>query len=512
MKIFLFSFLLAFNMALIAMPLDSDISSNSQNGQLENGDEGLNASEDPLGEEDPLATQNDDPLATEAEDPLGGESVADTTPEEQEHYPKIKTKNFYRLAAGNKNVNREGFATGSASEKEDKAALVNAFQIKNKILYNNDVHALFRFNLTFLQEHDFIQDRYSDNGQLTVNEAYVKVDRGDFNYKVGALILKNGPLDIASPSNVLNMNNALAIESFDTQNLTLPIIGGQYVSVGKSSSFTLTASLLKPENAGTEYTRYLNESKQQESTDGTVEDYSEASDNFGMRYAHNFAHGNIGLSAYYWFDTDTEVSWTDTSNATIPNATGFSDTYSEKVTNVIFAGFDFDANLGKAVLKGEVYYFKDKNLYSFYKNSNNENVFSTTQADMLSTALSLERIYGDLFIMGVYAYKKAYDVNGSTNIVGFENLPDNNTEIRDMEIHQASLMSRYEINSKLKSLLSYTQAFPVKKVSALVSLDYTLNTHSNLGLKGIYIDTEKHLSTSGQLTSKQLFIEYKYKF
>ncbi len=500
MKSLLLIFLLSFGMISHAMPSDTE-----QTTSIEEDDEGLEASDDPLSDDSDPLDEGDDPLS-ENDDPLSEEPQEETT-----HYPQIKTKNHYRLATGSKVVDREGFATGSASEKEDRAALVNAFQVKNKILYSNDVHALFRFNLTFLQEHDFIQDRYSDNGEITINEAYIKVDRGAFNYKVGAMVLKNGPLDIASPSNVLNMNNALAIESFDLENLTLPIVGGQYVSVGQSSSFTFTASLLKPETAGTEYTRFLNESKQQESGE-TVQDYSEASDNFGIRYAHNFKHGNLGLSAYYWFDSDTEVNWTDTSNAIVPNPAGFSDTYSERITNVMFAGFDFDANIGKAVLKGEVYYFKDKNLYSFYNNSNNENVFSTTQADMLSTAVSLERIFGDLFVMGVYAYKKAYDVNASTNIIGFENLPDNNTEVRDIEIHQATLMGRYEISSNLKTLLSYTQTFPVEKISALMSFDYTLNTDSSLGLKGIYLDTERHLSTSAQLTSKQLFIEYKYNF
>ena len=460
---------------------------------------GLESDDDPMAEED-------DPLADDSDD--NEDSVAQSS-----HYPSIKTSNLYRLATGNKKLLRRGFATGNSSEKEDQGTLVNAYAMKSKILYSEDVSFLFRFSVTFLQEHDFLNDRYTDDGEFRINEAYVKADRGSYNYKLGALQVTNGPLDIDSPSNILNMGSTLAIKSFDLDNLNQSFIGGQFSSVGENSTFTVTASALKPETAGTEYTRYLAESEQRNNNSSqAIDDYSELSNNIGMRYQHMFSAVDIGISAYYWFDKDAEMSWTDTSSAIIPAASSFSDTYSERITNVFFSGFDFDANIGKSVLKGEFYYFHNKNNYSYYTNSNNEKVFSTVQSDMFSGAISLEKVWGDFFLMAVYSYKELYDVQAETNVLDYENRADNNTSIRNIHTQQGTLVARYAFSPKTKLIMSYSEAFPIQKVSALIGLEYEISAKHELSFKAVYIDAQEHIATSSKLNSKQMFIDYKYHF
>lgn len=473
-------------------------------------DEGLD-----LEEEDPLAdADEEDPFSDTEDDPLAG---ADEPAIEQEvagirtRFPSIKTSNIYRLATGNKQLLRRGFATGSDSENEDQAALVNAYSMKTKILYSEDVSFLLRFSVTFLQEYDLLQDRYTDDGEFRINEAYVKADRGSYNYKLGALIVNNGPLDFDSPSNILNMNSTLAIESFDLKNLKQSFIGGQYTSVSENASFSMTASALKPETAGTEYTRYLEEAKQRNTDSGEpIKDYSELSNNIGMRYQRMFSFVDIGVSAYWWFDKDTEISWTDASESN--NTLGFSDTYSEKTTNLFFTGFDFDANLGSMVLKGEFYFFHNKNNYSYYKNSNNEKIFTTVQTDMFSGAMALEKVWGDLFIMGIYSYKELFDVPEGTNILDYENGLDNNTSIRNLRTQKGTIVARYSLSSKTKLLLTYSQSYPVKKESAAAGIEYEIAPKHELGFKSVYLDFEEHLATSSKLNSTQLFIDYKYHF
>ena len=479
-----------------------------------NDDPGLeDESELELGDESEMGLEDEDPLA-DSDDPLADDEpdLNDAVAEEKVHFPTITTSNLYRLATGNKKYLRRGFATGSDSENEDQAALVNAYSMKSKISYSEDVTFLFRYSITFLQEYDVKEERYTDDGELRVNEAYVKVDRGAYNYKLGALIVDNGPLDFDSPSNVLNMNNALAIESFDLKNLKQAFVGAQFSSVGENSTFTMTTSVLKPETAGTEYTRYLEEAKERDTSD-TVEDYSELSDNIGLRYQHMFSSVDIGISAFYWFDKDTEISWTDTSNATVPNPNAnFSDTYSERVTNLFFTGLDFDANLGGSVLKGEFYYFHNKNNYSFFSNSNNEKVFSTIQSDMFSGAISLEKVWGDLFMMAVYSHKELFDVQAGTNILDYENEESNNTLLRDLRTQKATLIARYALNAKTKLIMTYGESFPVKKVSALLGLEYEVMPKHDLGFKALYFDVEEHVSTLSKLNTKQIFIDYKYHF
>jgi hypothetical protein len=460
--------------------------------------------DDPMAEDDPMADSED------SDDPLSDSN--DEASESVEHYPKVKSKNIYRVALGAKNITMKGFATGSASEDEEKAALVNAFNIHTQIIYSEDVSLTLNLGLTFLQEYDQVQERYTDEGTVQVNESFLKVDRGDYTYKVGALLFNNGPLDLDSPSNVLTMGNTVAYNSFDINNLNRPFIGGQYAMVGESSTLTATLSLLKPETAGTEYTRYVNEISQRDSGE-QIQDYSELSAHAGLRYTYNFSAFNLGIASYYWYDRDTQINWVDASESTslTPNA-AFSSTYSEKVTNTAFSGIDFDMSLGSFVLKGESYYFVGKNIYSFLRNNFNENEFSTFSTDMISSAVSLEKISGDLFLMGVYSHKKLYDVPANTNILGFENETILPTVIRDLEYHQVSIVANYTINDRLKALLSLSQALIVQQTTLVSALDYKLSSNETLGLKAIYLDAEEHLSTSSKLNTQQLFVDYVYQF
>lgn len=455
--------------------------------------------------------EEDDPMQEESDedDPLADSDEVSKQEENREHFPKVITKNFYRLALGSKNLTQEGFATGSYSEKEEKASLVNAFEIETKILYSKDVSTVFNFGLVFLQEYDSVQDRYTDEGNFVVNESYVHVDRGDFNYKLGALKFDNGPLDLDSPSNVLTMSNSVAFNSFDINNLTKPFIGGQYSRISENSTLSFTASLLKPETAGSEYTRYLELATQRDDNE-SVEDYSELAAHAGIRYSYNFSAFNIALASYYWFDKDTQITWTDTSenNLSLPN---YSDTYTERITDTLFYGLDFDMSIGTTILKGEFYYFVDKNNYS-YLDMNNSKVFTTVNTDMLSSAVSLEKISGDLFIMGVYSYKKLYNVPGQTHILGFENDTIISNEIRDLESQKFSLICNYKFSKNVKALISLSQNITVPQTTLVAALDYAMSDKETLGLKSVYLDVQEHKSTSSKLNTQQVFIDYVYHF
>lgn len=489
-------------------------------------------SEDPMGEEDPFA-ESDDPLAEDdpmAEgDPLADSSEHDfeapSTPDYSSNFPTLKTKSKYRFDFGNKRIKQEGLATGSDNENENSLSFVNAFHFDTNINFDDETSYLLRYNLSFLQEYDLENKRYSDRGLLNINEGYVKFDKGEHIVTLGALLFKNGQLDFDSPSNILNPSDTDALNSFDLSNSAKPVIGGQYEQLGENHVLKVYASVLRPKTEGTEYTRYLDESKKRDANE-SVEDYTELGAYTGARYQYSFETIDVGFSLFNWFDTDNNITWSDNSevqqdvNATPADANNtdaakdqeFSQSYREEISRLLFLSVDFSTTIDAYVLKGEASYQFQKNLYSYVKQENNAKEFRTVRADVGHAALSLERAWDKLFVMGIASFKYLNNVPAGTNLLGYENRATTASHIRDIIYLQGSLLARYAVNDKLSLFGAYSHSKPVDKIAATLAVKYDFSSAHSIALTALYVDLEKHLQTGSKFNSFQYFMEYTYSF
>lgn len=458
---------------------------------------------------------NDD-LSLSLEDSLAEEGLEESLSIEepvtaQSLYPKVDFSHQYRFALGEHRLYREGIASGITSERENDSVLINEYEVKAKVTISQNLSYLLRLRTALVQKNNKEDNEYEDESSLQLREGYAKFDSSGKTTKLGLFIPKNGLLDVDSVSNVLTQKNSAAINSFRFDDSKTPIIGLQYKAFSEDSTFGIITTPMKPKNEGTEYTEFLKTTDSNANDDGTTE----LAPYFGLQYKKSFQHVDMGLSAFSWFDVDNKISWSDTSSSTsvsTTNSTSFSDTYKERASSVQFISTQADTNLGEINIKTELAYFKDKNIYHFFKDNSGAKDFNTYEADMFASAISFEKKWESFFLMGVLSYKHLYDVPAQTNILMFENRSALAPNVRDLYQSKYSIVSSYEFNTDFKVSASWSQSFPVNQYSISNAWEYALSKKHKLAMKYLYSDSEKQMSTGSSITAKDAFIEYRYIF
>lgn len=528
------------------LDLGEDIDPFAEGGESAGNNEELSLEEDPFATDGELSLE-EDPFETEegldgGEDPLGLEedfeqASAESEFAEEDIVPEFKLrttlKHEFALISAYVESDKGGITKDDKNDLETKSHVAYNYQAQYKIQTTPFRYYFVRMISSLTQHYNWENEQYSDDYVLHLREAYIHDQKGSLRYRAGAQMFKYGKLDFDSPLDVLNMKNQSLQDFMETEESKDPAVSVKADWLGEIQTISFYIAPFRQKTGGTEYTLFQRNAEEEESGE-TPKDESVIRSHWGLSYQLTFDSFDVRLGAFQWFDQDNTISWEDkksTANDSEPEDTedveeeeesntdatdtegDFSQSYEEYDSTLQFYSLELDTTIGSFVLKVEIGYFNDKNVYHYLKESDGSAYFDTVKVKHGAAAISVEKKFESVFIMPVYSYRILYDVPADTHILTYENEEDPLSEIRDLEKKQASLVIAWEISNKLSTnLVLYTIEPVVQHGFANFWTYKSANGNHQLDFKMNYVISEELKMTGKVAQTKRSALKYTYRF
>jgi len=452
----------------------------------------------------------DDPNAMQIDDALTETLFLSAAPSARESRYRVTEKHRHQLQLGFADRQLGGLPQNHERDSQENRYLINRYQLDMKISQSWKQFYKLRVQATASQSRDYLNaGHYHDDFSLDIREAWFRKQFNNQRLSLGGQIFKLGQVDFFSPVDVLNQQNSQSKRFFEFEDIKTPIMALKYEWLKDDRTWSVYVSPFNPSTIGTVFTQ----ARDYTLASHAGEEYEDGSPfklNLGGQYQFAWRLANIRLGLFHWFDNNNLMNFThDPSFSDINAGQHILHNYQESVSSTNFATVEMDVSLGSFILKADMAFFEQKNVYDFQLNETDIKQLTTLSVPYTAMALSIERMIGDLLLMPVIKFSQLRDVPENTHVMWYENTAaDDLLGSRHLSSYQVALIARYRLNAEWSTDLMMFKTDVYAQKGVVNVWHWSLSPQRKLELKLGHFSTDTVKMTTKKMNSSFVFMGY----